>query len=422
MPLYPAITWMDGRTEGLVKEWREAGVEELVRPASGWHLYPGLCLPTIAWLGRYRPDVFAATEHWLSINDYLVHRMTGRFCMNPSNGGGMQLVDIRSGQWSRDLCALVGIDPGQLSPIQASGAIIGEITPEASRLTGLPGGTMVINGGHDQGCTALGLGITSPGKILLACGTAWVVTGVVEVLDVGMLPDRLDINSHPLPLRSQGPRRWMVSQSLGGLGASLEWLLRQCWQGTDAESMLRAMPEAARRDGYAALDDELSRTRAGGDGLFFMPLTGGHNEPIGELRGSIVGLRLDHTRADVARALMEGAAYELRQALEQIRCAGMPIQRMWMTGGAAQSPLWSAILADVTGVPLVLPQYKYWPAVGAAILAGLGGGAFESLAAAQARFQKPARQVEPDQANMSIYGEYFAAYRHLGDQIDHLWS
>jgi sugar (pentulose or hexulose) kinase len=131
----------------------------------------------------------------------------------------------------------------------------------------------------------------------------------------------------------------------------------------------------------------------------------------------------------MARAVMEGAAYELRWALEPIRQAGMPIERMWMIGGAAQSPLWPAIVADVTGVPLVLPQAcpacpersqgeqgrrgQHGPAVGAAILAGVGVGAFESLAAGQVRFQQAARQIEPDRARMSIYNQCFSDYQQL---------
>ncbi len=166
---------------------------------------------------------------------------------------------------------------------------------------------------------------------------------------------------------------------------------------------------------------ELQGTRPGGDGLFFQPLTGGHSAPAGEQRGAVLGLRLDHSRADMARAVMEGAAYELRWALEPIRRAGMPVEQMWMIGGAAQSPLWPSILADVTGVPLSLPQYGHWPAVGAAILAGLGAGAFESLAVAQARFQRPVRQVEPGPETMSIYDESFAIYQQLGDHAVRSW-
>jgi xylulokinase len=412
-PLSPIITWMDGRTEALVRRWRAEGVQEQVRPVSGWHLYPGLCLPTIAWLRQHQPETFAAAGYYFSVNDFLVHRLTGRFCTNPSNGGGMQLVDITTGDWSPELCTLAGIEPQQLSPIQPAGAVVGRITGGVSQLTGLPPRTVVVNGGHDQGCTALGLGVTDPGKILLGCGTAWVLTGVAGAPDVDALPDSLDMNFLPMPQRGQVPRRWTVSQSLGGLGASLEWLLRQWWQSPAAASGGQTAPETQRKDTYAVLDGELRRTGPVGNGPVFLPLTGGHSQPAGEQRGLLLGLRLDHDRADVARAVMEGAAYELRLALEPIRRAGMPVQRMWMIGGAAQSPVWPGIVADVTGVPLSLPQYAHWPAAGAAVLAGLGIGAFKTMAAGQDRFQRPARLIEPDPKAVPIYDDRFAVYREL---------
>jgi xylulokinase len=326
----------------------------------------------------------------------------------------MQLVDITTGDWSPELCALAGIEPRQLSPIQPAGAVVGSITAGASRLTGLPAETVVVNGGHDQGCTALGLGVTEPGKVLLGCGTAWVVTGVTDAPDTAALPPSLDLNFHP------APKRWTISQSLGGLGASLEWLLQRFWPAADPTSdATRAA--AGRQTAYAALDAELEGTIPGGDGLFFLPLTGGHSTPAGEQRGGFWGLRLDHTRASMARAVMEGAAYELRWALEPIQRAGMPIERMWMIGGATHSPLWPGIVADVTGLPVVLSQAcpersrraKHGPAVGAAILAGVGSGTFETLAEAQAHFQTPERPIEPDPNRMAIYDACFAAYREL---------
>jgi xylulokinase len=110
---------------------------------------------------------------------------------------------------------------------------------------------------------------------------------------------------------------------------------------------------------------------------------------------------------------MEGAAYELRWALEPIRQAGMPVERMWMIGGATHSPLWPSIVADVTGLPLTLSRAKHGPAVGAAILAAVGSSAFETVAEAQARFRGAERQIEPDPDRMAIYDECFAAYRKL---------
>jgi xylulokinase len=406
-PLSPIITWLDGRTEDLVQRWKAEGMEERVRAISGWHLYPGLCLPTIAWLRQHQPAVHRATKHYLSVNDYLVYRLTGRFCTNPSNGGGMQLVDAATAEWSPELCSLAGIEVERLSPILPAGEVVGRIKPELSELTGLSPETLVINGGHDQGCTALGLGITRPGKMLLGCGTAWVLTGVAGTPDLEDLPHSLDLNFHALPRDGATPGPWTISQSLGGLGASLEWLLRRFWLTEDAES------DAARTGAFVALDADMQATAPGSSGLYFPPVTGGHSAPAGDQRGALWGLRLDHNRADMARAVMEGAAYELRWALEPIHTAGLPVERMWMIGGAAQSPVWPAIVSSATGLPLSLPQGRHWPAIGAAILAGVGAGLFDDIADGLGRFQRPERAIEPDPEAVEIYNEDFASYRRV---------
>lgn len=395
-PIYPIITWMDGRSENLVRQWRDEGVPALVKTISGWSLYPGLCLPTIAWLRQNDPQTFAAARHYFSVNDFIAFRLTGQYASNPSNGGGMQLVKINTGQWSDSLCALAGITPDQLSPIQPSGAIIGEIMPDVLDAVGLSTGAIFVNGGHDQGCAALGLGVNAPGKLLLACGTAWVITGVMDSPEMTSVPSTLDWNLHPMD------GRWTISQSLGGLGASLEWWVNQAWRGIDGE--------ISRKEMYASLDAELVGT--GPDGrLFFLPLTGGHDDPATTRTGGFTGLQLRHTRADMARAVLESAAFELRWALESIQQAGLPVERLWMTGGAAQSPHWPSVLANVTGVPISLPQYDNWPALGSAVLAGVGIGAFESIEDGLTRFQKPVQDIVPAEALHTVYTDAYEVYK-----------
>ena len=126
-----------------------------------------------------------------------------------------------------------------------------------------------------------------------------------------------------------------------------------------------------------------------------------------------MGLRLDHTRADMSRAVLEGAAFEVRWALERLAAAGMPIEQMWMVGGATRSPIWPQIVADVTGVPIFLAPYTHGPALGAGILAGVGANVFESMAAGQQQFSRPARQIVPDDHHRPVYDEQFAVYRRL---------
>lgn len=396
-PVYNLITWMDGRTEGLVARWKASGLQEDVKRLSGWSLYPGLPLPTIAWLRENDPQTFAMSQHYFSVNDYIAHRLTGEMVSNPSNAGGMQLVDIRTGHWSDELCALAGIQPDQLSHMQPAGVVIGEIKAEVCAATGLTPGTPLVNGGHDQVITALGLGITDPGKLLLACGTAWVFTGVTDASAMSRIPVPLDLNHHVTP------QRWTVSQSLGGLGASLEWWVGQAWQG-----------ERAKR--FASLDRELAETQSRGN-LFFIPLTGGHDDPATTHPGGFVGLQLAHNRADMAWAIMESAGFELRWVLEALRSSQMPVERLWMVGGAADSPHWPAILANITGVPIRLPAYDNWPALGAALLAGVGVGIYDYLPDALAHFGRPAREIQPQTGMKAFYDGNFAAYQAACAQV-----
>jgi xylulokinase len=399
--VYPLITWMDGRTEPLVAEWRQSGLQEKIKAINGWSLYPGLCLPTIAWLRQHNPAVFNQASHYFSLNDYITHRLTGKFVSNPSNAGGMQLVDLQTGEWSEALCSLVGIRPEMLSELKPSAAMIGEVSSDVCQSTGLNPGVVLVNGGHDQVCTALGLGINHPGKVLLACGTAWVFTGILTSPAMDHLPQALDLNFHAYP------DRWTLSQSLGGLGASLEWWIEQAWQGVD-QTVTRA-------DKYSALNDALMQTEAN-RGLFFLPLTGGHDDPATTRQGGFVGLQFNHSRTAMARAIMESAGYELRWALEAVRMADQPIDQLWMVGGAAQSSVWPVILAHVTGLPIRIPGYDNWPALGAAILAGVGQGVYQDIDAALKFFTKPARLIEPDPSKSKIYQEGFCHYQEIIQQ------
>ncbi|MGB3714457.1 MAG: FGGY family carbohydrate kinase [Candidatus Promineifilaceae bacterium] len=402
-PVYRFITWMDGRTESLANQWRENGFEDQVKAVSGWSLYPGSCLLSIAWLHDHQPGVFAASQKYVSVNDFITFRLTGAYCTNPSNAGGMVLLDIHTGQWSEDLCSLAAITSDHLSPIQPAGTVIGEITPDICRATGLPKGTLLVNGGHDQGCTTLGLGIISPGKLLLACGTAWVITGVTDSPEIDQAPSALELNFHP------APDRWTISQSLGGLGASLEWWINQAWRGVSGQ--------VSRKEAFAALDDELAQTQPGSGGLTFLPFTGGHVDGTMAKVGGFLGLQLDHSRADMARAIMESAAFELRWALEAIQEASLPVDRLWMVGGAAQSTYWPAILANASNVPICLPRYDNWPALGAAILAGIGIGLFESVDDGLSHFRKPVEDIEPVEAMRTLYEANFASYKAFAQKL-----
>lgn len=399
-PVYPCITWMDGRSESLAANWVKDGLQERVRAISGWNIHPGLPLATISWLREYNPAVFASAKRWLCMNDYIAYRLTGQFAMNPSNGGVTQLMQADRPQWSVELCAMAGARPEQFSPVAEGGCAIGRLLREVSMSTGLPADLQVISGGHDQSCTAVALAVWQPGQVLLACGTSWVVTGVVSQPNVSTLPSALDLNYHAIP------NRWTVSQSLGGLGASLEWLVRLCW-----------CDQPTRQERYLAVESELKKTQPGSDGLLFIPMSGGHLAPAGMQRGGFANMHLGHTRAHMARAIQESAAFELRLALESIGQNQMQIDTLSMVGGATRSSVWPGIIADVTGLPLRVIPSAHLPAVGAAILASVGCGVYADPCEAQQNFVQPANGYAPVAANRSIYEERLRSYRKYWDLL-----
>ena len=400
-PVYPMITWLDARNESLVERWKQEGLEPKVRALSGWALHPGLPFPAIGWLREHRPDIFSQARRFLSVHDFLARRLSGRFFIDRSCAAEMQLVDIQSGQWSRELCSLVGVTPEQLSRLGPAAAVIGPLLPDVSRATGLPQDALLVSGGHDQCCAALAMGMIDPGEVKLACGTAWVVTAIVDKPDLAAIPRFMDLNFHVVP------DRWTISQLLGGFGASVEWTLREALQAPAPAAPL------SRDDLFAAFDALVAASEPAARGLLFVPHSGPSQVANAGVGGGFFGLRLDHTRADLCRAVLEGAAFEVRWTLQTLRERGLPVERLWLAGGATRSPHWPQILADITQTPTALAGYAHWPALGAAILAGVGVRVFDSFPAAIARFKRDARILEPNRDLASLYADAFAAYQRV---------
>ncbi len=296
-----ALTWMDSRSRRLVDTW-DAATRRTIRATSGWSAGPGLGLATIAW--HRTQDSGIPVERWASIDDFLVHELTGSWTTNPSNAAGMQLMEIASREWSPALCGIAGIATDDLSTIAPCGSFGPGLTDGAARTTGLPEAVRLVIGGHDQSCAALGLGVTAPGSALLSTGTAWVLTLVTDdEPEVGDLPDGFNLSPHVVP------GRWTVSCNLGGLGATLA--------------------------------DGLERGDAG------------------------------HVRS-----LMETAAAETTRAIGAISAIA-PVRDLTVVGGGTRSDDLTRLIAEVTGLPVLVRPDASWPAVGAAALAAsaLGWGA-----------------------------------------------
>jgi xylulokinase len=349
--------------------------------------------------------VHQKAKRFLGPADFLIHRLTGRFATDLSASSEMLLVDIKTGRWSEELCKICGVNPDLQSEIGWAGRKVGEICSEAAGLTGLTEGTPVIAGGNDQPCAGLGMGMTAPGKVMLSTGTAWVIMSVVDADTTAAVPEWVNLYFHAVPGKRLG------GQLVGGFGATVDWWLNQIFsKGTN------------QKDVYEQLNEEVRSSPAGSRGLLFLSLSGPSQIMNAKPGGGFVGMGLVHTRADMCRSILEGCAYEVRWALDELRSAGIPIEELWLAGGANRSPVWPQILADVCGIPLRVATYADWAALGAAILAGWGMGAYSSLQDGIAHLQPPLQRLDPNPELVNVYEHHLCAYQHISRTLNSAYS
>jgi xylulokinase len=374
---------------------------EFIRTTTGWPLVGGLPLQHIAWFRRNHPDEHRATGHFLFVNDFVAYRLTGQWCMDPSDAGITQLMSLETADWDDRLLEAAGVRRDQLSPIQPSGVPIGRLTAEAAQATGLPRDALLVNGAHDQYCAADGTGVTRPGEVLLSCGTAWVLLAVPPSLALG-LGSGMAVSPHAMK------GRWGAIRSLGAVGSSLEWLVDNAYGLPGPDGALKTVERAAI---YRSLNDAAARTPPASDGLLFLPIAGGHAATYGPARGGFLNLSLNHSRGHLARAIMEGTVFELRWAVEETRAAGVDVTSLTMVGGAAKSALWPQIVSNVVGVPVTIPAVKDAAACGAAILAGVGAGLLPDVETSCAAWSGARTILEPEAGQRSILDDAFARYQ-----------
>jgi sugar (pentulose or hexulose) kinase len=204
------------------------------------------------------------------------------------------------------------------------------------------------------------------------------------------------------------PGRWLQGQLVGGFGASVDWWVRQAW----------TLPEADSQPQYELFNAAVNASPPSSQGFLFLSLSGPSQVLNAAPGGGFVGLTLAHTRDDMSRAVLEGAAFEMRWALEELRAAGIAASELWLAGGATRSPVWPQILADVSGATVVLAGEADWAALGGAMLAGWGAGAFASLEDAISRLQPRVARLSPNPALAGFYDERLNAYQRISRAVN----
>jgi xylulokinase len=391
--LRPAILWNDQRTAKECDEIRvRVGRRELIR-ATGNDALTGFTAPKILWVRNHEPDVYAKARHVLLPKDYVRLRLTGVAAMDKADGSGTILFDLAARRWSKDVLAKLDIPAEWLPPTFEGPEVTGTVSAAAASETGLAAGTPVVAGGGDQAAGAVGAGAVRPGVVALTLGTSGVVFATTEKALVE--PEgRLHAFCHAVP------GRWHFMGVTLAAAGSLQWY-RDTLAGSES---------------FDALVTEAASAPAGSDGLLFLPYLSGERTPYPDplARGAFVGLTVRHRRAHLTRAVLEGVAFSMRDCFGLLAGAGLAsVDQVRVAGGGAKSALWRKIVASVLGVELVTVNSTEGAAYGAALLAGVGGGAWPDVpSACEARITITGRDA-PDPEAGRVYTDLYREYRAL---------
>lgn len=390
-PLGNALTWMDSRASSEAAELETRLGNDYVYHMCGWRIYPTLDAAKILYLKR--AGLEQAGCRYLSTIEIVNQFLTGRAVIDPTNAAIRQLMDIRTADWDARMLETLGLSREQLPEIEPTGAFVGGLTRAAANATGLPEGAPIFSGAHDQYCASIGAAAITNGDMLLSAGTTWVVLGLSQT--------PLFTETYIAPSIHPVPGLYGAIASLVGSGVSMEWYKN------------RFLPEAD----YPALDAEAEKHEIGD--LFYYPYPLGAGYPLWNTRAraAFMGSTLEHDRYDYARAIMEGVAFGVRRTLADFSGNGCDIRALKVLGGAAKSPFWTRLICDVTGTPVELLREPDACALGAAVIAACGAGAYASYRAATDAMVRRAATLSPDAARAAYYAEKFERCTRLWEHI-----
>lgn len=390
-PVRPALLWNDQRTAAQCDEIRrKVGASRLIE-LTGNDALTGFTAPKLLWVRENEPDAWARVAHVLLPKDYVRYRLTGELATDVADASGTLLLDVAARAWSASVVDALELDHALLPTVFEGPAVTGTVGKQAAELTGLRVGTPVVAGGGDQAANAVGVGAVTADVGALSLGTSGVVF-VATTQPLVHAEGRVHAFCHAVP------QTWHVMGVMLSAAGSLRWY---------RDTLAPGEP-------FADLVAEAARIAPGADGLRFLPyLTGERTpHPDPDARGAFVGLTVRHTRAHLTRAVLEGVAFGLRDGLEIMREAGAPSPGQFRaSGGGTKSPLWRQIVADVLDVPVVTVATAEGAAFGAAVLAAVGAGWFESVGDASSELVTPADVTPP--AAPAAFGDAYASYRSL---------
>ncbi|MFB9769730.1 gluconokinase [Lactiplantibacillus modestisalitolerans] len=407
-PLTRVITWADNRAAAVAAKLKREPLGQQLYEATGTPIHPMSPLVKLHWLKRAQPETFAAARYVVGIKDYIIERLSGQLQTDYSMANATGLFNLHTKTWEPRALAFAGVTEQQLPPLVDTNAVIDGLTPAVAAHLGLPAGVKLIMGASDGALSNLGVGADQPGIAAITIGTS----GAVRVMT-----DRpyLDPNGR-LFCYYVTANHWIVGGPINNGGQVFRWVRDQLYPTESAAA------KAAKRDPYDDLTALAAQVPAGAHGLLFHPYLSGERAPLwnADARGSMLGITPTTTRADMARAVLEGISMNLNTVLTLTKNAE-PVHAVRATGGFARSAFWCQLLADVLGQPLTIPVSFESSCLAAAVLGFQALGIVTNLDVIH-QMIGTTHTYQPQAHNQARYQQLQATFDHITATLTPLYA
>jgi sugar (pentulose or hexulose) kinase len=411
-PLRKAFVWLDNRSSKEAADICATFSEDTIMKITGLpEVVPTWPATKILWVRINEPEVFRKAAKYLMVEDWLMYRLTGRYVTEYSISSDTLYFDIGKKEWWPEMLSFLGIEESNLPHPLPSGRVAGTLTESAARETGLMTGTKCVTGSYDHPCGAIGAGSLAPGSITIMVGTSMAMCIPVkkQVSDPEL---KLNCQCHPVN------DLYFILPYSSAAGMNLRWFRDEFCH----EEVMKA--SEMKTDPYTLLDELAQPIKPGSDGLIMLPHLAGSGSPDfnANAKGSFTGISMSMKKGHFIRAIMEAVACEIEYNLDFLKRKGFSFTEIRFLGGASKSELWSGIIADITGLPVVTMKQTETASLGAAILAGTGAGIFSDIESACRVAVRTDRKFIPDPERYKEYRRIVLNYNRLNRLLDNFWQ
>ena len=387
----PCILWNDGRTSAEVEYLNGTVGKDKLSAWTANIAFAGFTAPKLLWMRKNEPENFARIAKIMLPKDYINYVLTGVHCCDYSDASGMLLLDVEHKCWSKEMLELCGVTESQMPRLFESYECVGTLKPEIAAQLGLSENVKVCAGAGDNAAAAVGTGTVGEGACNISLGTSGTI--FISSDSFGVDP------SNALHAFAHADGNYHLMGCMLSAASCNKWLMEDIFSTTD----------------YNAEQAPITDDKLGENHVYFLPYLMGERSPINDTnaRGTLVGMTMDTTRADITQAVLEGVAFAIRDSLEVARSLGIELKRSMLCGGGAKSPLWRKIMANVLGIELDLPVSEQGPGMGGAMLAMVCCGAYSSVREVCEKLVKVSETVKPDGDLTAKYERRYQAFKQI---------